>query len=228
MNGQAYEQLTLFQGDSPASRLASPGSDEARMMTVSSGQRCLELSKKSGPLGSLVKMLLGSSAWRSTVCFLTWKAQATPHRRLLYRLAPSQLRTDAIESQLWPTVRAAEHGDYQYSQGRHDHPTPMLTGAVKMRMIPTAVAGDACGTTGGNMRTSLRNYVRQNPRMSVPAATSLIGTPTTYMSKRSSRFREGRAANPAELAGGQLNPMWVEWLMGFPIGWTELSASETP
>lgn len=27
---------------------------------------------------------------------------------------------------------------------------------------------------------------------------------------------------------GQLNPEWVEWLMGFPIGWTDLSASETP
>ncbi len=25
----------------------------------------------------------------------------------------------------------------------------------------------------------------------------------------------------------RLNPMWVEWLMGFPKGWTELSASET-
>jgi len=27
--------------------------------------------------------------------------------------------------------------------------------------------------------------------------------------------------------GGQLNPMWVEWLMGFPIAWTALDASET-
>ena len=26
---------------------------------------------------------------------------------------------------------------------------------------------------------------------------------------------------------GQLNPMWVEWLMGFPPGWTDLNASET-
>ena len=26
---------------------------------------------------------------------------------------------------------------------------------------------------------------------------------------------------------GQLNPTWVEWLMGFPIGWTDLNASET-
>jgi len=22
--------------------------------------------------------------------------------------------------------------------------------------------------------------------------------------------------------GGRLNPMWVEWLMGFPPGWTDL------
>ncbi len=22
--------------------------------------------------------------------------------------------------------------------------------------------------------------------------------------------------------GGALNPQWVEWLMGFPIGWTDL------
>ena len=27
---------------------------------------------------------------------------------------------------------------------------------------------------------------------------------------------------------GQLNPTWVEWLQGFPIGWTDLNASETP
>lgn len=25
-----------------------------------------------------------------------------------------------------------------------------------------------------------------------------------------------------------LNPEWVEWLMGFPIGWTDLEGSETP
>ena len=27
--------------------------------------------------------------------------------------------------------------------------------------------------------------------------------------------------------GGQLNPEFVEWLMGFPIGYTELNALET-
>ena len=27
---------------------------------------------------------------------------------------------------------------------------------------------------------------------------------------------------------GYVNPEYVEWLMGYPIGWTELSASVTP
>ena len=27
--------------------------------------------------------------------------------------------------------------------------------------------------------------------------------------------------------GGQLNPQWVEWLMGFPVGWTDCEVSET-
>ena len=27
---------------------------------------------------------------------------------------------------------------------------------------------------------------------------------------------------------GQMNPNWIEWLMGYPIGWSELDASETP
>ena len=27
--------------------------------------------------------------------------------------------------------------------------------------------------------------------------------------------------------GGHLNPTWVEWLMGWPVGWTDLKPLET-
>jgi hypothetical protein len=27
---------------------------------------------------------------------------------------------------------------------------------------------------------------------------------------------------------GKLNPTWVEWLMGFPLGWTALDVWEMP
>lgn len=30
------------------------------------------------------------------------------------------------------------------------------------------------------------------------------------------------------LLGGPSNPTWVEWLMGFPEGWTDVGDSETP
>ena len=36
------------------------------------------------------------------------------------------------------------------------------------------------------------------------------------------------ATSDPSLIGGRLNPMWVEWLMGFPPGWTDLKDSETP
>ena len=73
MSVQDYEQLTLFPADSPASPSPLPGSVEARRMTVTSGLKCSESLENCGPVGSLVRMLLESSIWRSTQCSLTWK-----------------------------------------------------------------------------------------------------------------------------------------------------------
>jgi hypothetical protein len=30
-----------------------------------------------------------------------------------------------------------------------------------------------------------------------------------------------------KVIGGSLNPTWVEWLMGWPLGWTDLKQSGT-
>ena len=50
------------------------------------------------------------------------------------------------------------------------------------------------------------------------------GSPEWYASRQS--MTRGLALN--ETVGGSLNPTWVEWLMGFPLGWTALDASATP
>ena len=50
-------------------------------------------------------------------------------------------------------------------------------------------------------------------------------TPGGSRSERSPT--NSRGGWPDEI-GGSLNPTWVEWLMGFPLGWTALEALATP
>lgn len=37
----------------------------------------------------------------------------------------------------------------------------------------------------------------------------------------------GHSVGLNDQVGGQLNPQWVEWLMGYPSGWTDLEDSAT-
>lgn len=168
MSEQDYEQLTLFPAASPASRSLKPDDLEARQTTVTSGRICCELSKSCGPLGSLERMLLTSSIWRSTMCFLTWKPQATKRGRLWFQLAASALFIKDIDLQSWPTPTAMDGADGLAKRYRKD----------------------------------------------------ANGTRSMLLSQKVNYLAGG--------GSGQLNPEWVEWLMGFPVGWTELSPSETP
>ena len=54
-------------------------------------------------------------------------------------------------------------------------------------------------------------------------------TPTVQDAKNNgSQSQQKRNTPPLNVvAGGQLNPTWVEWLMGWPIGWTDLKPLAT-
>jgi hypothetical protein len=54
-------------------------------------------------------------------------------------------------------------------------------------------------------------------------------TQTAHNSKEGAFPAEFTRNTPtlAARAGGALNPDWVEWLMGWPIGWTVCDAQET-
>ena len=54
-------------------------------------------------------------------------------------------------------------------------------------------------------------------------------TPTAYngLDGRSNSRAASMKAGQAVPSGGQLNPTWVEWLMGWPLGWTDLEHSAT-
>jgi hypothetical protein len=54
-------------------------------------------------------------------------------------------------------------------------------------------------------------------------------TPTAHNAKEGNYPSEQNRNTPslATHAGGKLNPMWVEWLMGWPLGWTDLKPLAT-
>mgnify|MGYP003653553767 CR=1 FL=1 len=54
-------------------------------------------------------------------------------------------------------------------------------------------------------------------------------TPTAHMAKETNAPSEALRNEPTltSRVGGKLNPMWVEWLMGWPLGWTDLKPLET-
>ena len=101
---------SLFSlADSPASHSVTQGEEKARQMTAISSQTCFESYKTSSQTGSSLKMcvglLLGTTAWYSSRCALTWKAKVTKSSRLLFQLAPSTPRTAETGSGLLPTVQ---------------------------------------------------------------------------------------------------------------------------
>lgn len=132
--------------------------------------------------------------------------RATGHKNHTEQLA------NAVK--LWPTPITSDANPP--AKGR---PWLQLREAVlEEKLLPTPSAAISQGSTGGNRPSDLRTEARN---------IKMYSTPTTAMSGRSKRFSKSGAPNPQEVAkaeGGQLNPDWVEWLMGFPVGWTSLTS----
>ncbi len=243
MKKQDYEQLTLFPEDSPASPSVSPGSKEARMMTVTSGRNFSELYESSGPLGSLVRMCLESSIWHSTRCFLTWKKKVTKSNVSLFQLAVSMPRTNGNDVPLWPTPSTGASlcgGTGNFKTLQRMAAVGIITEEERRQLSQ----GNG-GKTNPDFVEWMMGYEQKftellpTPRASdyKGAALNRYWMPSSQIIhvERESRPRGRYRSQLCELIEvspwgkiGPMNPAWVEWLMGFPIGWTDLSASEMP
>ncbi len=242
MQGQAYEQLTFFPAGSPASRSVLPGSAEAARMTVTSGRKCFELSKKSGPVGCLEKMLLGSSIWNSTMRLLTWKAKVTKQQRLYFQLAASVPHINDTGWQLWATPNTMDYLPQRSPESLQRLATVSKKGAKRLsnlreqvnpetlRMWPTPTARDykdgnakSCRNVPVNGLLGRAVHLYPTPK----TGARLCGGSGNYQQLKeleaSGQITEEECHSMLVDNGGQLNPMWVEWLMGFPVGWTDLN-----
>lgn len=91
-------------------------------------------------------------------------------------------------------------------------PSMPSTGANEFSFWPTPRAQDGEKMGRGSLGD---NWSRESPLMwPTPTQSDGMGGP-------GNSGRDG-GENLRTAVGGNLNPDWVEWLMGFPIGWTDL------
>ena len=94
-------------------------------------------------------------------------------------------------------------------------PTMTVSSGAQTKENPTP------GQTGG---TTLWGFARMFP---TPCAADNRDRGGPSMPAIQRRMRIGKSIELSMTVDGPLNPLFVEWLMGYPEGWTDLEDSET-
>lgn len=203
-----------------------------------------------------VRFDLASSSWRTHRCLwdeaLQWSSVILPRwgmtcSGLVFQHPTQERPINATASGLWPTPTAMMTGDTtavdvflarqqrlkEKHKGRNGNGCgPDLAMAVKLQMWPTPTSSLATkggrvtprkGREGGTLIEAIS--ARKWP---TPTASASKGSSPETLTRKSGASRENDRLDHAVMAaeGGQLNPDWVEWLMGWPPGWTDLKPLE--
>jgi hypothetical protein len=147
-------------------------------------------------------------------------------------MAPSMQKW-AAHKNLWPTPAASvtnlsespeswqARADKLKEKGINGNGAGVpLTVAVKM--WPTPMRSDSRGSSGKpgpNKQVQLVDAVRLFPTPMSRDAHNRSGQAKRYLEQGRVNLQDRMAADGIR---GSLNPTWVEWLMGFPLGWTVL------
>ena len=126
---------------------------------------------------------------------------------------------------MWPTPQAADHKNMDTAGQK------MLSSEVKL--WPTPRAGK---TTNENEETWMKRHAEgkvATPPLGLavkmwptPRASEWKGTGPLGSKSHNHRLEKGyldATVQERSQVSGSLNPTWVEWLMGYPEGWTDLN-----
>lgn len=235
MSEQGNGQLTLYPVDSPASPFPWLESKKGKTTTVTFGRRCSGLSENCARIASSVRMYLESSRLPPGKWSRIWNAQAITSSCFIMKLRLSERGTDdqeysSSESQMWPTPTRMDYAKERMrstQQKAGSRRSLDLPSAV--RLWPTPRANEYKDVLQSVPPSRLKDPGKCNLTQAI-AMELMFATPCArdYRTGQRKRYdNPGRANNLNDQIGGQLNPTWCEWLMGFPIGWTDLNASET-
>lgn len=194
--------------------------------------------------GSFAKYDQSASKWKTAQCSLlgdsdefleTWPRWGSMLNGESFLRPIPALTISESASGFWPTPTASladKGGRVTPTKGREGG---TLIEALSARMYPTPCAIDS---SGGRMNKSASSGAKERPTLGLMAKKNLWPTPCASASKGASpaaltrkdgKYRSNDRIDHAVMAsdGGQLNPEWVEWLMGWPIGHTALKPLET-
>jgi len=130
-------------------------------------------------------------------------------------------------AKLWPTPRSEDSQCAGSHRNKNGATWDSLHSAVKL--WPTPTAHDAMGGRGSNNLFADGHHYPHDLADAVnwrtPQSRDYKGKTSE---KRATREMGDNTPSLADQVGGQLNPTWVEWLMGYPAEWTVLLRSATP
>ena len=206
--------LMSFLEDSPARTSAQPEKEpESKASDPACGWKWPASSVKYDP---------SSYSWKTRQCSLlgglvefseTWPRWGSMRNGECWERPTLAPRTAGSGSGLWPTPNAfdgtnsdAMQDPMHWARRRDEKQAQGIDLQFHLRvavqMWPTPTASNA-------------SQRRQSQKW---GGSDLVSTVTA---------EEGSRGHAQPRAGGRLNPTWVEWLMGWPLGWTDLGPSAT-
>jgi DNA (cytosine-5)-methyltransferase 1 len=164
----------------------------------------------------------------------TWPRSGMTRNGTAYRLPTWAPLTGETESGLWPTPnlpnggRTLHHvdqwkGTTAYHKGKKVQVD--LNQMAKRWPTPHGFSPDGLsnGPSGNELGRAVNRRMIPTPKLPSGGGQTLRTTPGGGIRKLEDWVSADQGQNT-----GSLNPMWVEWLMGCPLGWTVLEPSETP
>jgi hypothetical protein len=128
----------------------------------------------------------------------------------IYAPPMSERPTDGKEYGLLPTPSTRDYHAQGATHNDKSRSSSLATVIQKKAGWPTPRSSDADRGGRGDLIAAVRNKPNSHFKM--------IPTPTANR-------RDGLQSHGVNVVSGSLNPVFVEWLMGYPIGWTDLNAS---
>ena len=187
----------------------------------------------------LVKFSPDSCGWKTARCLweedLAWSCLTLPrwgslHDGELWERATPGLPTSATASGFWPTPRASEAGP-DFAKLNRSKTGISLQTAVAMWPTPRAAnPGSRPNGKGGKIlaeEVAIAEGLRERGQtFATPKSRDWKGQSQRGIHAPGDALpnMDRGDGNPV---GGSLNPTWVEWLMGWPLGGTDCAASAT-